>query len=156
VVEYENVRLEKQEGEYKGNFTFSVGASPFVAVLIIVNNVRVALVMFALGALLCVPWVVPLRIPLLALIFLGLAVDAGEGSLNSPLAPLGALLVHNLDQTVPIGVGVVPLLTVGLCLLLLVHLYRTLTGARADATRAAFARPMRIALAFPQRSINSR
>jgi uncharacterized membrane protein SpoIIM required for sporulation len=55
VVEYENVRLEKQEGEYKGNFTFSVGASPFVAVLIIVNNVRVALVLFALGALLCVP-----------------------------------------------------------------------------------------------------
>jgi uncharacterized membrane protein SpoIIM required for sporulation len=55
VVEYENIRLEKQQGEYKGNFTFSVAASPFVAVLIIVNNVRVALVMFALGALFCVP-----------------------------------------------------------------------------------------------------
>jgi uncharacterized membrane protein SpoIIM required for sporulation len=55
VVEYENIRLEKQEGEYKGNFTFSVGASPYMAVLIIVNNIRVAMVMFALGALLCVP-----------------------------------------------------------------------------------------------------
>jgi uncharacterized membrane protein SpoIIM required for sporulation len=55
MVEYENIRLEKQEGEYKGNFTFSVAESPFVAVLIIVNNVRVAMVMFALGALLCVP-----------------------------------------------------------------------------------------------------
>jgi uncharacterized membrane protein SpoIIM required for sporulation len=55
IVEYENVRLEKQEGEYKGNFTFTVAESPFKAVFIIVNNVRVALVMFALGALLCVP-----------------------------------------------------------------------------------------------------
>src|SRR5262249_25801181 len=55
LVEYENVRLEKQEGEYKGNFTFSVAESPFIAVVIIANNVRVAAVAFALGALLCLP-----------------------------------------------------------------------------------------------------
>jgi uncharacterized membrane protein SpoIIM required for sporulation len=55
IVEYENVRLEKQEGEYRGNFTFSVAESPWVAVQIIANNIRVAAVVFALGAVLCLP-----------------------------------------------------------------------------------------------------
>jgi uncharacterized membrane protein SpoIIM required for sporulation len=55
VVEYENIRLEKQQGEYRGNFTFSVVQSPLVAVAIIGNNVRVAATAFALGALLCLP-----------------------------------------------------------------------------------------------------
>ena len=55
VVEFENIRLEKQHGEYKGNFTFSVAQSPLVAVQIIANNVRVAATAFALGALLCLP-----------------------------------------------------------------------------------------------------
>ena len=48
-VEYENLRLEQHEGEYKGNFTFSVSASPFVAVVIIGGNIRVAVTVFALG-----------------------------------------------------------------------------------------------------------
>src|SRR5205807_1009801 len=30
VIEYENVRLEHQEGEFKGNFTFNVGESPLI------------------------------------------------------------------------------------------------------------------------------
>lgn len=55
VVEYENVRLEKQQGEYRGNFTFDVKESPLVAVAIIGNNVKVAVTMFALGALCCLP-----------------------------------------------------------------------------------------------------
>jgi uncharacterized membrane protein SpoIIM required for sporulation len=54
VVEYENVRLEKQQGEYKGNFTFSVSQSPLVAAQIIGNNVKVAIMGFALGAVGCV------------------------------------------------------------------------------------------------------
>lgn len=54
MVEYENLRLEKQEGEYKGNFTFSVSQSPVVAAQIIGNNVRVAVTAFALGAVGCV------------------------------------------------------------------------------------------------------
>lgn len=58
VVEYENVRLEKQQGEYRGNFTFDVSHSPFVAVAIVGNNVRVAATAFALGALLCLPGIV--------------------------------------------------------------------------------------------------
>jgi uncharacterized membrane protein SpoIIM required for sporulation len=55
VVEYENLRLEKQEGEYRGNFTFEARQSPLVAVAIIGNNIQVAVLAFGLGALLCLP-----------------------------------------------------------------------------------------------------
>jgi uncharacterized membrane protein SpoIIM required for sporulation len=54
-VEFENVRLEKQQGEYRGNFTFQASQSPFMAAMIIGNNIRVAAMSFALGALLCLP-----------------------------------------------------------------------------------------------------
>jgi uncharacterized membrane protein SpoIIM required for sporulation len=57
VVEFENVRLERQEGEYRGNFTFEVGESPLVAVMIIGNNIKVAVLAFAFGALCCLPGV---------------------------------------------------------------------------------------------------
>jgi uncharacterized membrane protein SpoIIM required for sporulation len=57
VVEYENVRLEKQSGEYRGNFTFTVAQSPFFASAIIGNNIRVAILCFAFGALACLPGV---------------------------------------------------------------------------------------------------
>lgn len=57
MIEFENVRLEKQEGEYKGNFTFALSDSPLVAVVIIANNVKVAIMAFAMGALFCVPGV---------------------------------------------------------------------------------------------------
>jgi len=59
-VEYENVRLEHQQGEYRGNFTFDVGQSPLVAVTIIGNNIRVAISVFAFGALCCLPCVLML------------------------------------------------------------------------------------------------
>lgn len=55
VVEYENVRLEKQQGEYRGNFTFDVRDSSVVAVAIIANNIFVAMRAFAFGALLGLP-----------------------------------------------------------------------------------------------------
>lgn len=59
VVEFENIRLEstrgESKGEYRGNFTFDVGTSPVAAVMIIVNNVKVAAAAFALGALCCLP-----------------------------------------------------------------------------------------------------
>lgn len=54
-VEFENVRLEKQKGEYKGNFTFEKKESSLVAVLIIANNIYVGLRTFAFGALLGLP-----------------------------------------------------------------------------------------------------
>ncbi len=55
VVEFENIRLERKESEYRGNFTFSVSESPLVAVLIIGNNIWGAIMAFGLGALCCVP-----------------------------------------------------------------------------------------------------
>jgi uncharacterized membrane protein SpoIIM required for sporulation len=55
MVEYENIQLEKTQGEYRGNFTFDVSKSPLVAVLIIANNLLVAVKFFGLGALLCLP-----------------------------------------------------------------------------------------------------
>ena len=55
IVEIENLRLEKQQGEYKGNFTFSASRSPLVAVQIIFNNILVACRTFAFGVLLCLP-----------------------------------------------------------------------------------------------------
>jgi uncharacterized membrane protein SpoIIM required for sporulation len=57
VVEYENLRLERQQGEYRGNFTFGVSASPLMAAAIIGNNIKVAVLAFACGALLCLPGV---------------------------------------------------------------------------------------------------
>jgi uncharacterized membrane protein SpoIIM required for sporulation len=53
-VESENIRLEKQQGEYRGNFTFPPKVSPLVAAVIILNNVKVAVLGFALGAMGCV------------------------------------------------------------------------------------------------------
>jgi uncharacterized membrane protein SpoIIM required for sporulation len=55
LVEYENLRLEQHEGEYRGNFTFDVASSPFMSITLIGNNVRVACIAFALGALCCLP-----------------------------------------------------------------------------------------------------
>jgi uncharacterized membrane protein SpoIIM required for sporulation len=55
IVENENAGLEHLEGEYKGNFTFTWKESPFLAVVIVANNVRVAAIAFAVGALLCLP-----------------------------------------------------------------------------------------------------
>ncbi len=58
-VQYENLRLEKQQGEsqgeYRGNFTFPVQASSLIAVAIMANNVFVALRLFGFGALLGLP-----------------------------------------------------------------------------------------------------
>src|SRR5262245_10894499 len=56
-VEYENLRLEKHEGDYRGNFTFDIKASPLFAAAIIGNNIKVSITAFGLGALCCVPGV---------------------------------------------------------------------------------------------------
>lgn len=71
-VEYENIRLEKHEGEYKGNFTFSVEQSSLIGATIIVNNIRVCMLSFATGALLGLPC-------LIILIFNGRMLGTLEG-----------------------------------------------------------------------------
>jgi uncharacterized membrane protein SpoIIM required for sporulation len=59
-VQYENLRLEQQQGEYRGNFTFEASASPFMSALIIANNIYVSFRVFALGALFGLPGVLEL------------------------------------------------------------------------------------------------
>lgn len=55
-IEFENLRLKKQKGEYRGNFEYiSKESSPSAAAQIITNNVRVALMALGLGALFCLP-----------------------------------------------------------------------------------------------------
>lgn len=55
MVEFENLRIEKQQGQYKGNFTFDTAVSHAAAAGIIANNCFVAIRSFAFGALFCVP-----------------------------------------------------------------------------------------------------
>jgi uncharacterized membrane protein SpoIIM required for sporulation len=56
LVEYENLRLEKQEGKYKPTFPYQIGISSLEpAYVIIFNNVFKALRLFAFGALFCLP-----------------------------------------------------------------------------------------------------
>jgi uncharacterized membrane protein SpoIIM required for sporulation len=71
-VEYENIRLEKHQGEYKGNFTFKVEQSSLIGATIIVNNIRVCMLSFATGALLGLPC-------LIILIFNGRMLGTLEG-----------------------------------------------------------------------------
>jgi hypothetical protein len=113
----------------------ALGALATVAAIIIGNGnlviaVAPALGMIALGAL----FVVPLRLPLFGLVFLSLALDvADEGPWNSPVAPIGRLLLENLNKTT--GGGGLPfqVFAATLLLLLCIHFYRRLSGSRIDS-----------------------
>lgn len=99
VIEFEGMRLERQVGEYKGNFTFTQGQSSFFAALIIANNIRAGLLMLALGLLGGVPG-------LFALAYNGfmvgtlLAVTARAGYFGEFCARIGAHGVIELSTLV--------------------------------------------------------
>jgi hypothetical protein len=101
---------------------------------------------------LCAIWRAPLRKTLLVLILLGLALDKPgdtEGLWQSPVAPLGGLLIANLNKSVDIPVLAVSLLVLLLVYLLFVRLARLTFGPRAAEPGAGgFATPMRGALAM--------
>ena len=99
----------------------------------------------AVGAFL----VAPLRIPLFAIVFLCLGLDAvAEGPWDSPFAPIGRVLVQNLNKTVP-GAGLpFQFFAAMFVLLLLLHAYRRLTGSQIDSLAfRGFARPLPVAMA---------
>jgi hypothetical protein len=125
------------------------GAATAAAVIAGNGNVLVAVAPLLGAALLGVLWVIPLRIPLLALIFLGLGLDAtSDGPWDSPVASLGHLLNHNLNKTVPLEALAVPLTTMALGYLLIIHIYRRLSLSRVDeAGRVEFASPLALAMA---------
>jgi hypothetical protein len=100
------------------------------------------------AGLLAAVWVAPMRITLFGVIFLGLALDvAGESAWNSPVAPLGRLLIDNLNKTVPVNALKFPLLALVLAYLLVIHIHRLGSASRIDGvSHAVTARPMLWAL----------
>jgi hypothetical protein len=78
-------------------------------------------------------WFAPLRFPLLTIAFLSLALDAtNEGPWNSPLAPVGSLLVINLNKSIPINALAIPGVVFILGYLLIIHLHRRTRGLQTD------------------------
>jgi O-Antigen ligase len=125
------------------------GALATVAATIIGNgNIAVAaapaLFMAVVGALV----VTPLRVPLFALIFLCLGLDSQEGPWDSPLAPIGTLLLQNLAKTVK-GVNLpFQLFAAAFVFLLVLHLYRRLSGSQIDSfAYRGSAKPLHLAMA---------
>jgi hypothetical protein len=112
------------------------------------GNLVVAITPILAVVVLAGVWMAPLRMSVLALTFLCLGVDAtDEGPFNSPLAPLGHLLTHNLNKTIPVEALAIPLATLALGFFLIIHIHRRLTRSRIDALgRVALASPMRLAL----------
>ena len=94
-------------------------------------------------------WVAPLRKPLMLLVFLGLALDKpgdAAGRWVSPLAPIGGLLIANLNQSVNIPALKVSLLIVLLGGLLAIRIYRRLSSTGVEPEAAMPASPMLWAL----------
>jgi hypothetical protein len=119
-----------------------------VAAATVANNSDLALVVtpiLAVAALLGL-WVLPLRIPLYACVFLGLGIDAtSEGIMDSPFAPIGEFFTHNLNKSIPIDALAIPLLGLVLVYLAVIHIHRRFAGSRVDG--AGVTAPMSLALA---------
>ena len=97
------------------------------------GSVAVALAPILTATLIGAVWLAPMRITLLALVFLGLGVDASnEGPWNSPVSWIGHLLSHNLNKTVPVEALAIPLVVIGLGCLLIMHVHRRFSGSRID------------------------
>jgi len=95
-------------------------------------------------------WTAPLRRTLFILIFFCLALDKPgdtEGLWRSPLAPLGGLLLNNINKTVNIPPLTVSLLILLLALLMVVRGYRALYQPWRDGRAGEIVgRPMTWAL----------
>ena len=113
----------------------ALGAVATVAATIIGNGNIVVAAAPALGlAALGVMVIAPLRLPLFALILLCLGLDATtEGPWDSPVAPIGRLLVHNLAKTIEGANLPFQLFAAVFVFLLFIHAYRRLSGSRIDS-----------------------
>lgn len=111
-----------------------------------------AIMPLAAAGLLWAMWVAPLRKPLLILIFLGLALDKpgdSEGYWQSPVAPLGALLIENLNKTVDVPALKISLLILLLAYLMIIRLARLSRGPQgAEPGTLRPAQPLHLALAL--------
>ncbi len=95
-----------------------------------------------------VVWVLPVRTTIFALIFLGLSLDLPGDAMGywiSPLAPLGQLLLSNLNATIPIPSLKISVLSLAIVILFALFLLRRAVGATLDEGRGA-ARPLLLGL----------
>ncbi|MEP6914592.1 MAG: O-antigen ligase family protein [Acidobacteriota bacterium] len=91
----------------------------------------------------------PLRVTLLVLTFLGLAVDTpgdAQGLWQSPMAPLGRLLIENLNKSLPINSLKISLLAIVLVSLLFALWLRTTSSRRPAFAPRTAANPVMLAL----------
>jgi hypothetical protein len=114
------------------------------------GNIVVAIAPVAALGLLYLLWHVPLRYPVLVLLFLGLTLenptdDNASGLWKSPLAPVGALLLGHWNLTIPVKALFFSGVDLLLAFFFLIALYRRLIGSPVD--RNGFvetASPMRL------------
>ena len=101
------------------------------------HDLSSALATVLLGGVLMAAWVAPLRVPLLVVMFVGLAVDRpgdAEGRWASPFVTIGGLLFHNLNKVVGVEALKFSGVFVLLACLLMVRGYRVLSGRVRDST----------------------
>ena len=108
--------------------------------LIIIGNGNPLFAVVPLGGFLFLLMLVkmPLRWPALAMVFCGITLEnpgdvPAEGRWKSPLYPLGALLMAQLKQTIPIGALVITGVDVLLILLTALLIHRRVVGSKIDA-----------------------
>ena len=134
-------------------FGAAIGGMTLITIALCIlggGNLGAAVAPVAGVLLLFVLWKVPLRVSVLVLIFLGLTMENpyegfANGAFQSPVAPLGALLLANINRTT----GISALNFTGLDLLvpflLFIHFYRRVTHSNIDGKgQIETARPMRL------------
>jgi hypothetical protein len=125
---------------------FVIAAATVATILISNGSVAAAVAPVLIATGLWSIWVAPLRKPLLAVMLLGLALDKpGDtaGLWHSPVAPLGGLLIANLNKTFDLPMMTVSLLILLLAYLLLVRIARLLSRPRiTEPGTVGFASPM--------------
>ena len=130
--------------------TAALAAATVLVAIVSNGNLVASVAPLAGAAMLWAIWVAPLRATLGVAMFLGLAADRpgdAEGLWSSPFSVVGGLLFHNLNHVISIDAlkfsGVFALAG----LLLVVRLYRCLTGRAEDTPGSlGLAAPMRWAL----------
>lgn len=101
----------------------------------LMGSIALAILPLLMTALIAFLLRAPLRVPTLTLLFLGLVLDnpADIGPWQSPLFPLGELLLTQLKKLIPIDILVVTGMDAGLAALLFLHFLRRLKGEPVDS-----------------------
>jgi hypothetical protein len=131
----------------------ALGVLTFASIMLSNGNVLAAVAPIAVAVTLWGIAKSPIRTTAFLLLFLGLAVDkpgdGADGKWASPFQIVGALLMHNLSNTLPISALHVSGLILMLAVLVVLRVHRVLTGRIVDVRGALpVAPPMKWALAL--------